>query len=158
MQSAVGWRAMAGGRAATPGVRGKSGVTATPGAHGRFGVTATPGAHGRFGVKQPRRSHSRFGVTATPGAHSRSVPTMSQGTASAPRGACSGWGHLPQGRSPSHPPARQYRRRMKSPPVPHQRALPRMPRGHGRRGRRTVAGGSPAPDVSSFWWPGWHPR
>ena len=30
MQSAVGWRAVAGGRAASPGAHGRSGVTATP--------------------------------------------------------------------------------------------------------------------------------
>lgn len=47
-------------------------------------------------------------------------------------------------------PARQYRHRVKTPPVPHQRSLPRVPRGHGQRGRRMAAGGSLAPGVSSF--------
>lgn len=96
-----------------------------------WGHSSPTGPTAGLGSQQPRRSHSR------------SVPTISQGTASAPSNARSGQDHLPQGRSLSHLPIPGVRAWGEQPPlpVPHQHSLSRVP--HGHRGRRMAVGGEP---------------
>lgn len=126
------------------------------GSHSRPGVTAAPRdprqvwGHSNprtpqqvWGHSNPTGPTAGLGSPQPHGFHGRSVPTTSQGTASAPCDACSGQDHLPHGRSLSHLPTPGVRAwGEQPPPFPIRAPCPICP----------------IPGISSFSWPGWRPR